>query len=62
MTKHQVRILTATLPNVRVAVMDGIGMGSSGDGGGDAFAATGEKKSIADILKRLTIVDVNGCK
>lgn len=42
--------------------MDGIGMGSGGDGGGDAFAAAGEKKSIADISKRFTVVDVNGCK
>jgi hypothetical protein len=50
------------LPNVRTAVVDGIGMGSGGDGGGDAFTATGEKKSIADILKRFAIVDVDGCK
>ncbi|MCI36736.1 hypothetical protein A2U01_0057959 [Trifolium medium] len=36
------------LPNVRMAVVNG----SGGEGGGDAFAASGEEKSIADFLER----------
>ncbi|KAL5096347.1 hypothetical protein RYX36_000674 [Vicia faba] len=32
--------------------MDGVRMCGDGERGGDAFAATGEEKSITDILKR----------
>jgi hypothetical protein len=45
-----------------MAVVNGSGMGSGGEGGGDTFAATGEEKSIADFLERFMIVDVNGSK
>lgn len=45
-----------------MAVVDGMGMGSGGEGSDDAFAATGEEVSIADFSEGFMVVGVDGCE